>query len=313
MTLRTTARRFAVAVTVPLLVVSAAACGSDAEDGKPGATPAVSGEDGKMPQIADGVGAPPEHLRTEVLKKGHGRTVHKNDFLIAHYAGQTWKGKAFDNSYERKKPTGFMIGNGSVVKGWDEGLVGKKVGSKVELVIPPDMAYGDHPPQGSGIKKGDTLVFVIEIKDSVPTVPDGEKVPQDDASLPKIGTGEDHKSPEVTVPKDQDAPKELVSRTVIRGTGKEVGKDDTVLAEYRAVPWTKPDQALVDTWTGNPQTGTPAKPQEAALGQVLGWKGLAGQKVGSRVLLVVPKSEFPKKQQKQAFDVVMVVDILRAT
>jgi FKBP-type peptidyl-prolyl cis-trans isomerase len=313
MTLSTTARRFAAVLAVPLFVVSAAACGSSADDGKPGAAPAVSGEDGKMPKIADGVGDPPDHLEMKVLEKGKGRTVHKNDFLIAHYAGQTWSGKAFDNSYQRKKPSGFMIGNGSVVEGWDKGLVGKKVGSKVELVIPPDMAYGDHPPQGSGIKKGDTLVFVIEIKDSVPTLPKGDKVPQNDASLPRVGTNTDHKSPKITVPKGVDAPKEEISRTVIQGSGRTVGKDDTVLAEYRAVPWEKPDQPVVDTWAGNPQAGAPAKPQESPLKAVLGWKkGLVGKKVGSRVLLVVPKSEFPKANRKQAFDVVMVVDILRA-
>ncbi|HET6636822.1 MAG TPA: FKBP-type peptidyl-prolyl cis-trans isomerase [Streptomyces sp.] len=313
MTLSTTARRLAAALAVPLFVASAAACGSGAEDGKPGAAPAVTGEDGKMPQIADGVGSPPDHLQTKVLEKGKGRTVQKNDFLIADYAGQTWEGKAFDNSYKRKKPTGFMIGNGSVVEGWDKGLVGKKVGSKVELVIPPDMAYGDQPPQGSGIKKGDTLVFVIEIKDSVPTLPKGKKTPQTDASLPKIGTNTDHKSPSITVPKGQDAPDELVSRTVIQGDGKTVGKNDTVLAEYRAVPWEKPDQSVVDTWTGNPQAGAPPKPQESPLKAVLGWeKGLVGKKVGSRVMLAIPKSEFPEAAQKKAFDVVMVVDILRA-
>lgn len=313
MTLSTTARRLAAALAVPLLVASAAACGSSADDGKPGAAPAVSGEDGKMPKIADGVGSPPDHLQTKVLEKGKGRTVRKNDFLIADYAGQTWGGKAFDNSYKRKKPTGFMIGNGSVVKGWDKGLVGKKVGSKVELVLPPDMAYGDQPPQGSGIKKGDALVFVIEIKNTLPTLPKGEKAPQKDTSLPKIGTKADHKSPSITVPKGQDAPKELVSKTVIQGDGKTVGKKDTVLAEYRAVPWEKPDQSVVDTWTGNPQAGTPPKPQESPLKAVLGWKkGLVGKKVGSRVMLAIPKSEFPKAAQKKAFDVVMVVDILRA-
>lgn len=312
MTVSTTARRLAAVLAVPLFVVSVAACGSGADDGKPGAAPAVSGKDGKMPKIADGVGTPPDHLQTKVLEKGKGRTVQKNDFLIADYAGQTWKGKGFDNSYKRHKPSGFMIGNGSVVKGWDEGLVGKKVGSKVELVLPPKMAYGDHPPQGSGIKKGDTLVFVIEIKDSVPTLPKGKKVPQNDATLPKVGTKADHKSPSITVPKGRKAPKSELSRTVIQGNGKTVGKNDTVLAEYRAVPWEKPDQAVVDTWTGNPQAGQLAKPQESPLKAVLGWKkGLVGKKVGSRVLLVVPKSEFPKANQKQAFDVVMVVDILR--
>lgn len=311
MTLHTTARRVAAALVVPLIITSAAACGGEDEGAAPGAVPAVSGADGKKPTIDKGEGEPPGKLQVKVLEKGDGRKVEKADFLTAHYAGQTWEGKAFDDSYKRKKPSGFPIGVGGVVEGWDKGLVGKTVGSKVELVVPPEMAYGDQPPQGSAIKKGDTLVFVIEIKDSVPMNPKGEKVPQEDEALPQVGTNTDAKAPKVTMPKGQDAPGELVSEPVIRGTGEKVGAKDTVLVNYKVVEWKRPE-AMLDTWSGNPQAQMPAGPQEVPVERMPGWKkGLAGQKVGSRVLIVVPKSEFPKEEQKKASDVVMVVDILK--
>lgn len=310
MTRSTTARRLAAALAVPLLIASAAACGGE-DSGTPGAVPAVSWEDGKKPEIDAGVGDPPGKLKVKVLKEGDGRTVQKADFITAHYAGQTWEGKPFDNSYQRKLPSGFPIGTGGVIEGWDKGLVGKSVGSRVELVIPPEMAYGDTPPQGSAIGKGDTLVFTIDIKESVPMAPKGEKVPQDDESLPTVGTNTDDKAPKVTVPEGAAPPEELVSRTIIKGTGDKVTAEDTVLVNYRAVEWNKPESEI-STWEGNPAAQMPRGPQEIPVSQMPGWeKGLAGQTVGSRVLVVVPKSEFPKEQQKQANDVVMVVDIMK--
>jgi FKBP-type peptidyl-prolyl cis-trans isomerase len=310
MTRSTTARRLVATLAVPLLIASAAACGGE-DSGKSGAVPAVSWKDGKQPKIDAGVGDPPGKLQVEVLDKGDGRKIEKADFITAHYAGQTWKGKPFDNSYKRKLPSGFPIGVGGVIEGWDKGLVGKTVGSRLELVIPPEMAYGKNPPKGSAIGKGDTLVFTIDIKDAVPMAPQGEKVPQSDPALPEVGVNTDHKAPEVTVPEGESAPEELVSEPVIKGDGKKVKAEDTILANYRVVEWDNP-KSQISTWKGNPAAQMPRGPQEIPVGQMPGWeKGLVGQSVGSRVLLVVPKSEFPKEQQKQASDVVMVVDIMK--
>lgn len=310
MTRSTTARRSVAALAVPLLIASAAACGGEDSD-KAGAVPAVSWEDGKKPKIDAGVGDPPEDLQVKVLKKGGGRKIEKADFITAHYSGQTWKGKPFDNSYQRKLPSGFPIGVGGVIDGWDKGLVGKTVGSRLELVIPPEMGYGDNPPQGSAIGKGDTLVFTIDIKEAVPMAPQGEKVPQEDPELPKVGVNTDHKAPKISLPEDGSAPDELVSKTIIEGEGRKVSAKDTVLANYRAIEWGKPESEI-STWKGNPAAQMPRGPQEIPVAQMPGWeKGLVGEKVGSRVLVVVPKSEFPKEQQKQASDVVMVVDIMK--
>ena len=71
----------------------------------------------------------------------------------------------FDSSWETGAPATFGIGNGAVIVGWDEGLVGRTIGSQILLVVPPDKGYGD---QGSGetIPPGATLVFVIDILDA---------------------------------------------------------------------------------------------------------------------------------------------------
>lgn len=310
MTRSTPARRFVAALAVPLLIASAAACGGE-ESGEAGAVPAVSWEDGKKPEIDAGVGDPPGKLQVKVLKKGDGRTIEKADFVTAHYAGQTWKGKPFDDSYQRKLPSGFPIGVGGVIDGWDKGLIGKAVGSRLELVIPPEMAYGDTPPQGSAIGKGDTLVFTIDIKEAVPMAPHGRKVPQNDPALPQVGVNTDHKAPGITVPEGAPAPEKLVSSTVIEGDGEKVSAEDTVLVNYRAVEWARPE-AEVSTWEGNPAAQMPRGPQEVPVARMPGWEeGLVGEKVGSRVLIVVPKSEFPQEQRQKASDVVMVVDIMQ--
>jgi peptidylprolyl isomerase len=78
------------------------------------------------------------------------------------YKGVLWDGgKEFDATYTNKQLASFSLQQ--VVKGWAQGLTGKKVGSRVLVVIPPDLGYGDNPPQGSGIKKDSTLVFSVDI------------------------------------------------------------------------------------------------------------------------------------------------------
>ncbi|UGY90488.1 FKBP-type peptidyl-prolyl cis-trans isomerase [Streptomyces gobiensis] len=309
MTSTKTVRRAAAALVVPLLLASAAACGSGDDETTPGGVPAVSGDSGKKPEVADGKGDPPKELKSKVLNKGDGAKVAKFDLLRVNYLGQTWKGEEFDNSFDKKQPFDFQINTDGVIKGWDEGLLGKTVGSRVELVIPPEKAYGDNPPQGSAIKPGDTLVFVIEIEEAKSGIPEGEKVPQEDAALPKVGTNTDGKAPKITVPKDTEVPGEVVSETVIQGTGKKVGAKDTIEAHFTAVTWK--DGKLVGDTRQATQQG-PAGPRPMPVEQVPGWaEGLKGQQVGSRVLLVVPEKEFPKEDRKQlGGGLVFAVDIL---
>lgn len=129
--------------------------------------PEVKAESQKAAEIAIPKGEKaPSELKQQVLIKGTGPEVKAGDGLIAQYTGVMWDGgKKFDSSWDHQPPgpTAFQIGVGSVIPGWDKGLVGKHVGDRVELVIPANLAYGDNPPPGNTIPKGATLVFVVDI------------------------------------------------------------------------------------------------------------------------------------------------------
>ena len=114
--------------------------------------------------VPAGVAAPTQ-LATQVLIKGAGPTVTAGQTITVQYTGVKWDGKQFDSSWDRAQPIDTPIGTGSVIPGWDEGLVGQTVGSQVLLVVPPDKGYGTSGSSDGKIKGTDTLVFVVDILD----------------------------------------------------------------------------------------------------------------------------------------------------
>ncbi|MET9762994.1 FKBP-type peptidyl-prolyl cis-trans isomerase [Streptomyces sp. NPDC006372] len=118
--------------------------------------------DGKAPSIEVPKADAPTKLVAEYVLEGDGEKVAADDSVLVQYKGVLWDGgKEFDSSYANKQLVSFSLQQ--VVKGWAQGLTGKKVGSRVLIVIPPKLGYGDNPPQGSGIKKDSTLVFSVDI------------------------------------------------------------------------------------------------------------------------------------------------------
>jgi peptidylprolyl isomerase len=116
--------------------------------------------------IPQGVTAPTT-LVSQVLIKGTGPVVAAGQTITVHYTGVIWgTGKQFDSSWDRGQTVDFVIGKGSVIAGWDEGLVGQTVGSQVLLVVPPDKGYGTAGQTSAGISGTDTLVFVVDILDA---------------------------------------------------------------------------------------------------------------------------------------------------
>lgn len=92
---------------------------------------------------------------------GNGTAVESGNTVTVNYIGTLQNGEEFDNSFKRGTPFTFTIGDGKVIKGWEEGIVGMKLGGKRILVIPSDMGYG---AKGYGpIPKGATLVFAIDL------------------------------------------------------------------------------------------------------------------------------------------------------
>ncbi len=107
---------------------------------------------------------PSTTLQVKTLIKGTGAMVTKGQNLVVQYTGVIWRtGKVFDSSWARNSPYTVVIGAGQVIKGWDTGLVGQTVGSRVLLVIPPADGYGKTGASTAGIKGTDTLVFVVDI------------------------------------------------------------------------------------------------------------------------------------------------------
>lgn len=133
----------------------------DTSSGEPGDPPKVSGSLDEKPEIADTKGDPPSELVEKDIKKGTGPEAKNGDKVKVNYVGRNWSNNAeFDTSWG-KDPFEFTLGEGGVIKGWDEGVLGMKKGGRRLLIIPPDLGYG---PQGSGdIPANETLVFVVDL------------------------------------------------------------------------------------------------------------------------------------------------------
>ncbi len=96
------------------------------------------------------------------LNKGNGALAVSGKTVRVHYTGWLATGKEFDSSLDRGEPIEFVLGAGRVIKGWDEGIAGMKVGGKRQLRIPPQLAYGQRGA-GSVIPPNATLVFDVEL------------------------------------------------------------------------------------------------------------------------------------------------------
>ena len=107
---------------------------------------------------------PTGELIATTLVKGDGAVVKEGQTLHVRYLGQVYNAEApFDENYSAEEPTTFPIGVGQVVAGWDERLVGRTVGSRVILEIPPNKGYGAKGNKDAGITGTDTLFFVVDI------------------------------------------------------------------------------------------------------------------------------------------------------
>lgn len=104
----------------------------------------------------------PSGLKYKDIVEGTGASPQPGDTVIVHYTGRLEDGTKFDSSRDRSQPFSFKLGVGRVIKGWDEGIATMKVGGQRELVIPPELAYGDRGA-GGVIPPNATLVFDVEL------------------------------------------------------------------------------------------------------------------------------------------------------
>jgi peptidylprolyl isomerase len=144
---------------------TAGAAGSQVSKGG-GTLPTVSAEAGSAPTLTFPSSSPPSGLVTTTLVKGSGPKVVKGEYVIAQYVGYIARTKkVFGSSWSTGSPFGFVLGASpeQVIPGWDTGLAGQTVGSRVLLSIPPKDGYGSTGASSAGIKGTDTLVFAIDI------------------------------------------------------------------------------------------------------------------------------------------------------
>src|SRR5579859_2376967 len=148
---------------------NASATGTQVSDGG-GNLPTVTAKAGSAPTLSFTSVTPPSSLVTKTLVKGKGPAVTKGEYIVAQYTGYIWRTKkVFGSSWSSGSPFGFVIGASpeQVIPGWDKGLTGQTVGSRVLISIPPAEGYGSAGASQAGITGKDTLVFVVDILDAL--------------------------------------------------------------------------------------------------------------------------------------------------
>ncbi|WP_432115823.1 FKBP-type peptidyl-prolyl cis-trans isomerase [Streptomyces sp. S1] len=117
----------------------------------------------EKPEVDFPGGEPPKDLEIKDVWEGDGEIAEAGDAVQVHYVGVAFStGEEFDASWNRGTPLGFQLGIGQVIKGWDQGVQGMKVGGRRQLIIPAHLAYGDRGA-GSAIAPGETLIFVCDL------------------------------------------------------------------------------------------------------------------------------------------------------
>jgi peptidylprolyl isomerase len=144
------------------VALAAAGCGSSSgESSSTGETTSAAKK--TKPEVPVPKGAPPKKLVVKEIEEGSGEEAKSGDEVTVQYVGVDYKnGKEFDSSWSRNEPFTFTLGAGQVIPGWEQGVEGMKVGGRRELIIPPELAYGEagSPP---AIGPNETLVFVIDL------------------------------------------------------------------------------------------------------------------------------------------------------
>ncbi|HEX7244154.1 MAG TPA: FKBP-type peptidyl-prolyl cis-trans isomerase [Solirubrobacterales bacterium] len=171
-------KRLALIVLACLALLAAAGCGGGSDDSSSESTASTSesgsgesttakkakpGAKKTKPKVTVPSGPPPKKLEVIEIEEGTGPEAKKGDAVSVQYVGVGYESEEeFDSSWSRNEPFSFQLGAGMVIPGWDQGVEGMKVGGRRELIIPPELAYGEagSPP---AIGPNETLIFVIDL------------------------------------------------------------------------------------------------------------------------------------------------------
>lgn len=309
--------RATVASGAVVLLTLTAACGSDDGDeaeagGSQLAGVDVSGDPGSEPTVEIDAPLNLEESQTEVVIEGDGDELVAEDQIqlqFALYNGTT--GDLVQSSYEVGPQTAALNTEGGLQYLLDA-LIGRTVGSRVAVGVAPADGFGDELQGATDAPFGpdDTLVYVVDVLDIVSNVAEGDEVTDVPEGLPTVQTGEGDVVTGVEVPGGE-PPAELVVQPLIEGDGDPVTAEDTLTVQYWGVLWDGGG-----TFDASWERGEPAT--FPLSGVIPCWtEGLAGQSVGSRVLLVCPSDvAYGEEGQPPTIPggatLVFVVDILAA-
>lgn len=282
----------------------------------------VTGAEGGQPMLEFDRPFTIDETSTKVLRPGEGPTIEEGQDSLVDYVGVNGRDcREFDSSWSRGQTVPFSLVRGQMIEGFVDGLVGQKVGSRVLVAIPSAAGY----PEGNeaaGIKQGDDLLFVVDIHSATTPLPMAEGEPVEPApDMPTVETNKKGEPSKIVAP-DAKPPAELTAEPLIKGAGEEVTEESTVKVHYLASVWDT-GEVFDNSWQP-PQEGVPASPATLPLAQLSEQapglvKGLIGQTVGSRVMVVMGAEEViadpEARQQLQLADdatVIFVIDILSA-
>lgn len=318
-------RRAAALAVLPLIAaIAVAGCGSSSSSGSAAASSdsyksvSVTGTFNKTPKVTIPKETGTGPLYTKTLIQGTGSSYNSNLAVIANYVAYDWTGKTsklLGSSYTVGTPSIFT---GNLLTGLNKALDGQKTGSRVLAVIPPKDGFGTTGNSSAGVGKNDTLVFVIDMISTFNPNLAAKQASNGGGALPTVTpTTKTTTGPTITIPKKATAPKILQVKTLINGTGATVKSGQTLAVQYTGVNWRTGKIFDSSYLHGGAQPEQLVAATATTPGVIKGWvTGLAGQKVGSRVLLVIPPADaYGSAGASQAGikgtdDLVFVVDIL---
>jgi peptidylprolyl isomerase len=233
-------------------------------------------------------GQPPKQLVEQTLVAGNGTPIAAGDTVITNDLGEIWptkdgsQPKVFDSSFSRGTPTGFVIGTGAVIPGFDKTLVGKRMGTRMLLSIPPADGYGPSGNSQAGISGTDTLVFVVDLladykpNASAPGVV-ASQLPA--TGWPKI-TSTPGQPPQITSVAGVTTPTSPTSKLLVTGRGAKIDSSKTLVLQLVQTDVATGKQTE-STWGKQPQLVTAQNVLSAVT-------VLNGQNIGARAVALLP-------------------------
>jgi peptidylprolyl isomerase len=236
---------------------------------------------------------PPTRVESRVLVQGSGSALAAGDAVVVDYTLMDWTGaKLIGSTYGAHggvdKTQEFVLGAASALGSWNQALAGVRVGSRVEVVTPPEDAFGTGGATAYGIKGTDDLVYVLDIVGGYPADADitGTQPLQKDADQPKVAGNPGSGAVSIALPRGAKAPAALNSTVLIHGSGAPLASGQRLMVQYTGVDWNTGKQ--FDSSFGRGVASFVLGGDSV----ISGWnKGLAGAHVGDRVLLVVPAAD----------------------